>query len=147
MTDNARRIEHRRSTRLAPHGIMATRRGMKFLDEAKVQVRSSDGGYGCVGGSAARSSSSLAGSPAVTAAAAANTMIDYRHHQAAIGFLQIHFPWAKRAPPHSITSSARATSVAGISKLIALAVLRLTTNWNLVGWKNGMSPGFMPVRT
>jgi hypothetical protein len=37
------------------------------------------------------------------------------------------------AAPHSITSSARATSVEGTVSPNALAVLRLTTNSNLVG--------------
>src|SRR5262249_27796453 len=37
------------------------------------------------------------------------------------------------APPHSITSSARASSVGGTSKRSAFAVLRLITSSNLVG--------------
>src|SRR5262249_31383513 len=48
------------------------------------------------------------------------------------------------APSHSITSSARASSVGGTSRLIALAVLRLTTSSNLVGCSTGRSPGFAP---
>ena len=39
----------------------------------------------------------------------------------------------KRLDPYSITSSARASSVGGISRPSALAVLRLMTNSNLVG--------------
>src|SRR5262249_11705929 len=48
------------------------------------------------------------------------------------------------AAPHSITSSARASSVGGISWLSILAVLRLITNSNLVGCSTGRSPGFAP---
>src|SRR5215831_7330669 len=36
--------------------------------------------------------------------------------------------------PHSITSSAAASSMGGILRLIALAALRLIRNSNLVGW-------------
>src|SRR5438132_6046348 len=50
------------------------------------------------------------------------------------------------APPHSITSSARASSVGGTSRPIAFAVLRLITNSNLVGPWTGSSPGFSPLR-
>jgi hypothetical protein len=39
----------------------------------------------------------------------------------------------ERAPVHSITSSARASTVAGMSRPSALAVLRLMTKSNLVG--------------
>src|SRR5262249_34777000 len=46
------------------------------------------------------------------------------------------------APPHSITSSARASSVGGTSRPSILAVLRLITNSNLVGCSTGRSPGF-----
>src|SRR5262249_43236636 len=44
----------------------------------------------------------------------------------------------------SITSSARASSVGGISRPSAFAVLRLITNSNLVGSWTGRSPGFSP---
>src|SRR5262245_6602831 len=47
---------------------------------------------------------------------------------------------------HSITSSARASSVGGISRPSALAVLRLITNWYLVGFCTGRSAGFSPLR-
>src|SRR5262245_54300053 len=47
---------------------------------------------------------------------------------------------------HSITSSARASSVAGISSPIALAVLRLITRSYLVGCSTGRSAGFAPLR-
>src|SRR5262249_35736869 len=50
------------------------------------------------------------------------------------------------APPHSITSSARARSVGGTSKPKALAVFRLTTNSNLVPCCTGRSAGFAPLR-
>src|SRR6266404_2562152 len=46
--------------------------------------------------------------------------------------------------PHSITSSARASSVGGTVSLRALAVVRLMTRSNLVGCSTGMSPGFVP---
>src|SRR5262245_59685432 len=47
---------------------------------------------------------------------------------------------------HSITSSARASSVGGTSRPSAFAVLRLITNSNLVGCWTGRSPGFSPLR-
>src|SRR5262245_48550770 len=50
------------------------------------------------------------------------------------------------APFHSITSSARASSVAGTSMPSALAVWRLMTNSNLVGCKIGRSAAFSPLR-
>jgi hypothetical protein len=50
------------------------------------------------------------------------------------------------APPHSITSSARASSVGGTSRPSALAVLRLMTSSYLVGCCAGMSAGFSPLR-
>ena len=50
------------------------------------------------------------------------------------------------APPHSITSSALASNIAGISTPSALAVLRLTIVSNFVACSIGMSPGFAPLR-
>src|SRR6185369_11707569 len=50
------------------------------------------------------------------------------------------------APLHSITSSARASSVGGISRPSVLAVLRLTTVSYLVGACTGRSAGFSPLR-
>src|SRR5262245_40311103 len=50
------------------------------------------------------------------------------------------------APLHSITSSARARRVGGTSRPSALAVLRLTTNSNLVPCCTGRSAGFAPLR-
>src|SRR5262249_28944158 len=47
---------------------------------------------------------------------------------------------------HSITSSARASSVGGTSRPSALAVLRLSTSWNLTGAWTGSSLGFSPLR-
>src|SRR5262245_56202785 len=47
---------------------------------------------------------------------------------------------------HSITSSARASNVGGISKWSVRAVLRLITNSNLVGCWTGRSAGFAPLR-
>jgi hypothetical protein len=48
------------------------------------------------------------------------------------------------APPHSITSSARAITVAGISRPIAFAVFKLITNSNVTGWAIGRSSGLVP---
>src|SRR5215831_12249668 len=45
---------------------------------------------------------------------------------------------------HSITSSARASSVGEMSMPRALAVVRLMTKSNLVGCSTGSSPGFAP---
>src|SRR5262249_7191516 len=50
------------------------------------------------------------------------------------------------APPHSITSSARASRVGGTSMPRALAVCRLMTSSNLVARWTGNSPGFSPLR-
>src|SRR5262249_60226238 len=50
----------------------------------------------------------------------------------------------ERAPPHSITSSAVASSFSGMSSPSACAVLRLLTNSNLVGCWTGRSAGLSP---
>src|SRR5262249_49570189 len=50
------------------------------------------------------------------------------------------------ATPHSITSSARASSVGGTSRPSALAVLRLMTNSTLVACWTGRSAGLSPLR-
>src|SRR5262250_3963505 len=55
-------------------------------------------------------------------------------------------PQGGHPPHHSITSSARASSVGGTSKPKALAVFRLTTNSNLVPCCTGRSAGFAPLR-
>src|SRR4030081_2928658 len=47
---------------------------------------------------------------------------------------------------HSITSSARPSSVGGILNPIVRAVLRLTLSRNLVGNSTGRSDGFLPLR-
>src|SRR2546422_10158965 len=47
---------------------------------------------------------------------------------------------------HSITSSARASSVGGTSMPSVLAVLRLMTSSNLIGAWTGSSLGFAPLR-
>jgi hypothetical protein len=49
-------------------------------------------------------------------------------------------------PPHSITSSARASKVGGTDRLSALAVLRLMTRWNVVGCWTGRLEGLAPFR-
>src|SRR6516165_12717106 len=51
-----------------------------------------------------------------------------------------------RRPDHSITSSARASNVAGISTPIVLAVCRLMTSSNLVACIIGKSAAFSPLR-
>src|SRR5262245_9474408 len=52
----------------------------------------------------------------------------------------------ERAPVHSITSSARATSVGDTARPSAFAVLRLITSSRLVGNSIGRSPGPTPLR-
>src|SRR5262249_60944508 len=52
----------------------------------------------------------------------------------------------KLAPRHSITSSASASSVGGISTPNAFAVARLMTSSNLAPASTGRSPGFSPLR-
>ena len=51
-----------------------------------------------------------------------------------------------KAAPYSITSSARARSVAGTVRPSALAVLRLIAKINFVGWSTGKSAGFSPFK-
>src|SRR5262249_11108243 len=50
------------------------------------------------------------------------------------------------APSHSITSSARASSVGGTSRARAFAVLRLITNSYFTGACTGRWAGFSPLR-
>jgi hypothetical protein len=50
------------------------------------------------------------------------------------------------APPHSITSSAVASSVGGTARPSALAVLTLITSSYFVGACTGRSPGRSPLR-
>src|SRR5262249_46253961 len=50
------------------------------------------------------------------------------------------------APLHSITSSASASSVGGMSRPSAFAVLTLSMNSNLVDCMTGRSAGFSPLR-
>jgi hypothetical protein len=50
-------------------------------------------------------------------------------------------------PPYSITSSARASSVRGMSMPIVFAVWRLMISWNFVGVCTGRSAGLTPLRT
>jgi hypothetical protein len=56
--------------------------------------------------------------------------------------------WAisRHQSTHSMTSSARARSVAGTFRRSAFAVLRLITISNLVGRMTGRSAGFSPLR-
>src|SRR5437016_4879406 len=55
-------------------------------------------------------------------------------------------PQGGHPPHHSITSSARASSVGGTSRPSAFAVLRLITNSYLVGACTGRLDGFSPLR-
>jgi hypothetical protein len=55
-------------------------------------------------------------------------------------------PQGGHPPHHSITSSARASSVGGTSRPSALAVCRLMTNSNFVDWITGRSAGLAPLR-
>src|SRR5262249_42937102 len=52
----------------------------------------------------------------------------------------------ERAAPHSITSSARASTLGGISRPSILAVFRLMTSPYLVGACTGRSAAFSPLR-
>src|SRR5262245_1147858 len=53
----------------------------------------------------------------------------------------------ERAPQdHSITSSARASSIGGMSRPMAFAVARLITRSNFVAISTGKSAGFAPLR-
>src|SRR6516165_4101452 len=54
--------------------------------------------------------------------------------------------WSRETPRHSITSSARASSVGGTVRLSALAVLRLITKSNFVGCSTGRSAGLAPFK-
>src|SRR4029077_11959012 len=49
-------------------------------------------------------------------------------------------------PLHSITSSARASKVAGTSRPTTFAAVRLITSSNFVGNSTGRSPGFVPFK-
>src|SRR5262249_40755282 len=55
-------------------------------------------------------------------------------------------PQGGHPPHHSITSSASASNLSGISRPSALAVLTLITSSNFVGSITGRSPGFSPLR-
>src|SRR5262245_5678306 len=52
----------------------------------------------------------------------------------------------RKCQPHSITSSARASTVGGISRPSAFAVLRLMISSNLVGCSIGRSAGLAPFK-
>src|SRR5207247_744760 len=78
---------------------------------------------------------------------------DHRHHR----LLRAHRERPRRGcaaeksdelatAAHSITSSARASRVVGISRPSAFAVLRLMTSSYLVGACTGRSAGFSPLR-
>jgi hypothetical protein len=52
----------------------------------------------------------------------------------------------RKSPLHSITSSARVSNVAGMTRSSVLAVLRLTANSNLIGCSIGRSLAFVPFK-
>ena len=54
---------------------------------------------------------------------------------------------ARPVAPHSITSSASASSLSGTARPSAFVVLRLITSSNFVGCWTGKSPGFSPFST
>jgi hypothetical protein len=56
------------------------------------------------------------------------------------------FANSRNDPRHSITSSARDSSVEGIKRSSALAVLRLTENSNFIGCSIGRSLAFVPLK-
>jgi hypothetical protein len=58
----------------------------------------------------------------------------------------VPLPDSCTAACHSMTSSARTSTVAGTLSPIALAALRLSTSRNLVGRCTGRSAGFAPFR-
>src|SRR5262245_57944159 len=64
----------------------------------------------------------------------------------AIGKMLVHDRGHRAAPPYSITSSARARSVAGTVMPSALAVFILMTSWKRVGCSTGKSAGWAPLR-
>src|SRR5207253_5819178 len=57
---------------------------------------------------------------------------------------ETHAP--QQTTAHSITSSARASSVGGMMTPSAFAVFRLITSSNLVGCSTGRSAGFAPLK-
>src|SRR5215475_9643934 len=59
------------------------------------------------------------------------------------GKFHLHLPFASH---HSITSSARASSVGGTVMPSALAVFILMTSWKRVGCSTGKSAGWAPLR-
>src|SRR5262245_48526797 len=79
----------------------------------------------------------------------------HQHSDAAhaLGLLRPRREWPCRhateerdeiAPPHSITSSARASSVGGTSRPSAFAAVRLINSRSFVGNSIGRSPGLAP---
>src|SRR5215510_695263 len=68
-------------------------------------------------------------------------LVILRKHQ--LGTLM---PQGGHPPYHSITSSARASSVSGTVRPSALAVLTLMTSSNVLGCSTGISAGFAPRR-
>src|SRR4029077_10898146 len=76
--------------RSAHPGYMSDELAMKFLDQAKVYIRSGDGGHGCVAfgrekfiefGGPSGGNGGRGGDVVVTAVDGLNTLIDYRYQQ------------------------------------------------------------------
>src|SRR5262249_39840106 len=79
----------------------------------------------------------------------------YEAHNGSAGLLGVHSAWKRKhttnyreelAPPHSITSSARARTTDGMVMPSAFAALRLTTSSNFVGCSIERSAGSAPLR-
>jgi len=87
-----------------------------------------------------RSASSLFGSPAVVRGG--------RRMLITLSFLPLigRLPPVLYPPPHSITSSARASSFAGTCRPSVLAVLRLIISWSFVLCWTGKAAGVSPLR-
>src|SRR5215469_483234 len=62
------------------------------------------------------------------------------------GAREVSFLNLPLASHHSITTSAATSSLSGTVRPSALAVLRLMTSSNLVGWTTGRSAAFSPLR-
>src|SRR5262245_35205330 len=86
--------------------------------------------------------------PAVTTGDANNVWSYERCHDAGAMRVPTHgIQRGHRETTYSINSVAAASSLRGIVRPRAFAVLRLMTRSNLVGWATGRLAGFSPLRT
>jgi hypothetical protein len=76
----------------------------------------------------------------------AQSLVPFRSGSAKDRACQYYRTMQKPVGIHSITSSARASSIGGTSRPRALAALRLIANSYLVGACTGRSAGFSPLR-